>query len=331
MTEKVSLTGDRPTGPLHIGHLFGSLLNRKALENDYKSYIMAADVQALTDNFENPEKVRENVYEVTADNLSIGLNPEKTTFFIQSQIPQIAELTIFLSNLVTVNELKRNPTVKTEIAEKRELFGPEGESVTYGFLGYPVSQSADILFLRANVVPVGEEQLPVNELARDVAKKFNKIYGEVFPIPESKLSKGARILGLDSNTKMSKSLSNAIYLNESPGETTEKIKVATTDSENYFSYDPKNRPAISNLVLIYSLINDTDPENAAKDLGSMPYSKFKIKLAEDLNDYLAPIREKRKSISKKYVAEVLANGLQKVLPKAEETMSLVRKVMKIDY
>ena len=329
--KKVLLTGDRPTGSLHIGHLFGSLLNRKSLENEYESYIMAADVQALTDNFEHPEKVRENVYEVVADNLSIGLNPEKTTFFIQSQVPQIAELTIFFSNLVTVNELRRNPTIKTEMAQKKELFGTEGESLTYGFLGYPVSQAADILFLRANIVPVGEEQLPVNELARDIAKKFNKIYSEVFPIPESKLSKGARILGLDGNAKMSKSLNNAIYLNESPEETAEKIKSATTDSENYFSYDPENRPAISNLVLIYSLIHGTEPADAAKDLGSMPYETFKVKLAEDLNNYLAPIRERRKSISKEYVAEVLAKGLQKVLPRAEETMTLVRKAMKIDY
>lgn len=329
--KKILLTGDRPTGPLHIGHLFGSLLNRKALENDYESYIMVADVQALTDNFEHPEKVRENVCEVAADNLSIGLDPEKTTFFIQSQVPQIAELTVFFSNLVTVNELRRNPTIKAEMAQKRELFGAEGESLTYGFLGYPVSQAADILFLRANIVPVGEEQLPVNELARDIAKKFNKTYGEVFPIPESKLSKGARILGLDGGAKMSKSLNNAIYLNESPEETAKKIKAATTDSENHFSYNPENRPAISNLVLIYSLIHDSDPVATAKDLGSMPYSAFKAKLAEDLNDYLAPIRERRRSISKEYTAEVLAKGLKKVLPKAQETMSLVRKAMKIDY
>lgn len=330
--KKISLTGDRPTGPLHLGHFFGSLLSRKAFETDYENYIMVADVQALTDNFEHPEKVRENVYEVTADNLSVDLDPKKTTFFIQSQVPQIAELTVFLSNLVTVNELRRNPTIKTEIAQKQELFGPEGESVTYGFLGYPISQAADILFLRANVVPVGEEQLPVNELARDIAKKFNKIYDtEVFPTPESKLSKAPRILGLDGSAKMSKSLNNAIYLNESPEETAEKIKTATTDSKNYFSYDPKNRPAISNLVLIYSLIHNTDPADTAKELGLMPYSAFKTKLAEDLNGYLAPIREKRKSISKKYVTEVLREGLQKVLPRAQETMALVRKAMKIDY
>lgn len=332
MPNKILLTGDRPTGPLHLGHLFGSLLNRKTLEDEYESYIMVADVQGLTDNFENPEKVRENVYEVTADNLSIGLNQEKTTFFIQSQVPQIAELTVFFSNLVTVNELQRNPTIKTEIVQKKEIFGAEGESVTYGFLGYPVSQAADILFLRANVVPVGEEQLPVNELVRDIAKKFNRIYKKkVFPIPESKLSQGSRILGLDGNAKMSKSLNNAVYLKDTAEETAEKIKAATTDSENYFSYEPKKRPAISNLVLIYSLIHGLDPAEAAKDLGNMPYSAFKTKLAEDLNNYLAPIRERRPDFTKPKVAEVLATGLKKVLPKAEETMSLVRKAMKIDY
>src|SRR3989344_6263939 len=328
--KKVLLTGDRPTGPLHIGHYFGSLINRKEMESECETYIMVADVQALTDNWENPSKVREAVYEVTIDNLSLGLNPEKTSFFIQSQVPQIAELTVFFSNLVTVNELRRNPTIKTEIAQKKELFGAEGESVTYGFLGYPVSQAADILFLRANVVPVGEEQLPVNELVRDIAKKFNRIYNtEVFPIPESKLSRGSRILGLDGNAKMSKSLNNAIYLKESPEETAEKVKAATTDSENYFSYDPEKTPAISNLVLIYSLIHDLDPTVVAKDLGTMPYSVFKNKLAKDLNNYLAPIREKRQDFTKSKVTEILASGLKKVLPKAEETMSLVRKAMKI--
>jgi len=329
---KILLTGDRPTGPLHIGHLFGSVLNRKKLESEYKSYYMIADIQALTDNWEYPEKVRENVYEVAADNLAVGLDPKKTTFFIQSQVPQIAELTVIYSNLVTVNELKRNPTVKGEIAQKKELFGQEAESLTYGFLGYPISQAADITFIRANIVPVGEDQLPVIELSREIAEKFNKIYkAEVFPIPEAKLSQAPRILGLDGNAKMSKSLNNAVYLKDSPEETNEKIKAATTDSENYFSYDPEKRPAISNLVLIYSLIHDLDPIAAAKDLGSTPYNTFKSKLAEDLNKYLEPIREKRNSLNQSQVAEILASGLKEVLPKAEETMSLVRKAMKIDY
>ena len=332
--KKILLTGDRPTGPLHIGHLFGSVLNRKKLQDEFECYYMIADVQALTDNWDNPEKIRESVLEVAADNIAVGVDPDKTTYFIQSQIPQIAELTVFFSNLVTVNELKRNPTTKAEIAQKKQLFGEEGESLTYGFLGYPVSQAADITFLRANIVPVGEDQLPVIELAREIAEKFNKIYkNNIFPIPEGKLSDAPRILGLDGSAKMSKSLNNAIYLKDTPEETIEKIKVAKTDSENYFSYDPEKRPAVSNLVLIYSLINDLDPHTAAKDLGNMPYSEFKKKLAEDLNKYLAPIRAKRHELiaNKKHLTTILAKGLEKVLPRAEETMTMVREAMKIDY
>lgn len=332
--KKILLTGDRPTGPLHIGHLFGSLLSRKAMESEYESYIMVADVQALTDNWENPSKVRENVAEVVADNIAAGLDPTKSTFFIQSQVPQIAELTVFYSNLVTINTLKRNPTVKAEIEQKKELFGEKGESVTFGFLGYPVSQAADITFLRANIVPVGEDQLPMIELTREIVQRFNRIYGqEVFPAPEAKLSQAPRIMGLDGNAKMGKSLGNAIYIKDSSEETSGKIKIAKTDSENRFSYEPSIRPTISNLVLIYSLIHNTDPETAAKDLGKMSYSAFKEKLADDLNSYLAPIRERRKEIisKKDYIKNILEQGLRKSLPRAQETMALVRQAMKIDY
>src|SRR3989338_2358986 len=252
---KILLTGDRPTGPLHIGHLFGSLLSRRELQDQYESYIMIADVQALTDNFENPQKVHESVYEVAADNLAIGLDPEKVSFFIQSQIPQIAELTVFYSNLVTVNTLRRNPTVKAEIAQKQKLFGQDGESVTYGFLGYPVSQAADITFVRGEIVPVGEEQLPMIEQTREIVEKFHRIYNcNIFPIPKAKLSQGSRILGLDENAKMSKSLGNAIYLKDSPEETIEKIKIAKTDSESSIDYAPEKRPEVSNLVHLYTLM-----------------------------------------------------------------------------
>lgn len=334
MSKKVLLTGDRPTGPLHLGHLFGSLLNRVQMEDDYESYIMVADVQALTDNFEHPEKVHENVFEVATDNLAAGLNPEKATLFIQSQIPQIAELTVFYSNLVTVNTLRRNPTVKSEIAEKKQLFGPEGESVTYGFLGYPVSQAADITFCRANVIPVGEDQLPMIELAREIVQKFHRIYNcDIFPLPEAKLSQAPRILGLDGSAKMSKSLNNAVYIKDTTEETKEKIKVAKTDSETRLGYDPDKRPEISNLVLIYSLVKNIKPDEAVKELGSINYSEFKLLLADELNKYLAPIREKRRQITEDptYIKEVLETGKQKAFQKAEETMALVREAMKIKY
>ena len=332
--KKILLTGDRPTGPLHIGHYFGSLLNRKELEKEYESFVMIADVQALTDNFEHPEKIRKNVHEVLADNLSVGLNPDLTTFFIQSQIPQIAELTVFYSNLVTVNTLKRNPTVKTEMSQKKELFGLEGESVTYGFLGYPISQAADITFCRANVVPVGSEQLPMIEQTREIIEKFHRIYNcEIFPRPEAVLSKGSKILGLDGNTKMSKSLNNAIFLKDTPEETRAKIKTAKTDSETTLSYDPEKRPEISNLILIYGLINELTPQDALKDVKNVNYNAFKEKLAADLNTHLAPLREKRAELSAKpkYLKEVLETGKKRALAKSEETMALVRQAMHIDY
>jgi tryptophanyl-tRNA synthetase len=197
-----------------------------------------------------------------------------------------------------------------------------------------VSQAADITFLRANVVPVGEDQLPMIELAREIVEKFNRIYQtNIFPSPEAILSRGTRLLGLDGNAKMSKSLNNAVFISDTPEETKEKIKVAKTDSLDYFSYEPGTRPEISNLVLIYSLINNLEPEQAAEELGKMQYGAFKQKLAEDLNNYLAPVREKRREVIGKpgYINEVLAEGLAKVLPRASETMAQVRKAMKIDY
>ncbi|GAB4144293.1 MAG: tryptophan--tRNA ligase [Patescibacteria group bacterium] len=333
MAKKTILTGDRPTGPLHIGHYFGSLKNRKALENDYETYVMVADVQALTDNWENPEKVRSNVFEVAADNIALGLNLSETTLFIQSQIHEIAELTVFFSNLVTLNRLKRNPTVKTEIEQKKTLFGEEGESLTYGFFGYPVSQAGDILVTRTNLVPVGSDQLPMIELAREIAEKFNRIYGEVFPLPEAKISEGARIKGLDGNAKMSKSLNNSVYLKDSPEETIKKFKTAKTDSESVIAFDPENRPEISNLVLIYSLIHGIEPEQAVAELGPIQYGTFKMKIAEDLNTHLAQFRERRRELEARpeIVFNTLREGYERTSKKAQETMRLVREAMKINY
>ena len=303
------------------------------MQDEFESFIMVANVQALTDNWEHPEKIRDAMFEVVADNIASGIDPNKSTIFLQSRIPEIAELTVFFSNLVTVNELRRNPIIKNEIAQKKQLFGNEGESLTYGFLGYPVSQSADILFCRANVVPVGEDQLPVIELVREVAIKFNKIYENVFPVPEAKLSKAPRILGLDGNAKMSKSLGNAIYLKDSPEEIREKLKIAKTDSESQISYDPEKRPEISNLVLIYSLIHNISTKESVKDLGNINYSAFKEKLASDLADFLSLIREKRGEITsnQNYIKEVLDEGHKKASASAQETLKLVKEAMKINY
>ena len=230
MNKKIILTGDRPTGKLHIGHYFGSLKNRLEMQEsgEYDPYILVADVQALTDNFNNPEKVRNNVYEVLLDYLSVGIDPAKTTIFLQSMIPEIAELTVFYSNLVTIARLQRNPTVKTEIAQKKELFG---ESVTYGFLGYPVSQAADITAFGGELVPVGEDQLPLIEQCREIVRKFNSIYGDILKEPEAVLSSNKRIKGLDGNEKMGKSLGNAIYLSDTPEEITKKVMSAVTDPD----------------------------------------------------------------------------------------------------
>ncbi|HZZ99191.1 MAG TPA: tryptophan--tRNA ligase [Candidatus Paceibacterota bacterium] len=334
MQKKVLLTGDRPTGPLHIGHYFGSLRNRVAMQKDFDSYIMVADVQALTDNFNHPEKVRDAVLEVAMDNIAAGVDPKQATLFIQSQIPQIAELTVFYSNLVTLNTLLRNPTVKSEIGEKSELFGHKGESVTFGFVGYPVSQAADITIVRADIVPVGEDQLPMLEQTREIVEKFHRIYDtNIFPAPQAKLSEAPRIIGLDGSAKMSKSLNNAVYLKDSPEETIEKIKSAKTDSGSSVAFDPEKRPEISNLVRIYALIHDRDPKDAVKDFEGMNYVAFKEKLAKDLNDHLAPLRAKRAELEAKphYVKEILDMGRQRVLEKAEETMKLVRSAMQINY
>lgn len=206
------LTGIRPTGNLHIGHYFGAVQNWVNLQEKYESNFEIADVQALTDNFNEPEKVRKNVYEITLDLLACGINPDKATIFIQSLIPEIAEMTIYYSNLVTVSRLFRNPTVKNEVNQKKELFGSNGESITYGFLGYPVSQAADITIFDGKYIPVGEDQLPLIEQAREIVRKFNSIYGETFTEPEHLLTENKRIKGLDGNEKMGKSLGNAVYL-----------------------------------------------------------------------------------------------------------------------
>ena len=197
MKKQTILTGIRPTGHLHLGHYFGAGQNWVKLQDKFDTYIEIADVQALTDNFNNPDKVRKSVRDLVIDLLSIGIDPNKATLFIQSTIPEIAELTVFYSNLVTIARLERNPTVKTEIKQKKELFGEKGESITYGFLGYPVSQAADITAFNGKLVPVGEDQLPLLEQCREIVHKFNSIYGETLIEPEAYLSKVPRIKGLD--------------------------------------------------------------------------------------------------------------------------------------
>ncbi len=332
--KKRILTGDRPTGRLHIGHYFGSLQKRVEMQNSglYDPYILVADVQALTDNFNNPDKVRKNVREVVMDYLSVGIDPEKSTIFIQSMIPEIAELTVFYSNLVTIARLERNPTVKTEIAQKRELFG---ESVTYGFLGYPVSQAGDITAFSGELVPVGEDQLPLIEQCREIVRKFNSIYGEVLIEPEAILSSGKRIKGLDGNVKMGKSLGNAIYLSDSPEEITRKVMSAVTDPKR-IKKDDLGNPDVCMVAYYHQLFTEKEEyENVCKECraGTRGCVACKKQLAQNIIKTLETIREKRKYYEEhpELVDKILIEGTQKARKEAQETMKKVKRAMKLDY
>ena len=334
MEKKRILTGDRPTGRLHIGHYFGSIKKRIELQESglYDPYILIADVQALTDNFNNPEKVRKNVREVAIDYLSCGIDPKKTTIYIQSMIPETAELTVFYSNLVTIARLERNPTVKTEIAQKRELFG---ESVTYGFLGYPVSQAADITAFEGELVPVGEDQLPLIEQTREIVRKFNSIYGNVLVEPEAVLSSEKRIKGLDGNDKMGKSLGNAIYLADNEEEITKKVMGAITDP-NRIKKDDLGNPDICMVAYYHKLFSKPEEVNeVCKECreGKRGCVQCKKQLAKNIADELKPIREKRAyyEAHPEEVDKILIEGTKKAQSVAKETMKKVKKAMKLDY
>lgn len=332
---KTILTGLRPTGNLHLGHYFGAGQNYVKLQNDYDFYLEIADVQALTDNFNDSEKVRKNVYEITKDLLAIGMNPDKAHIFIQSKIPEIAELTVYYSNLVTVARLERNPTVKTEIAQKKELFGNEGESITYGFLGYPVSQAADITAFDGEKIPVGDDQLPLIEQCREIVRKFNSIYGETLKEPEQVLSNVTRVKGLDGNDKMGKSLGNAIYLVDDEEAISKKVMGAVTDPNKIKKDDPAD-PDVCMVYYYHKLVNNED--NVKKICsecknGSRGCVQCKRELIAAMNEFLKPIKEKRKYYDEhpEVVDKILQEGTKAAKAKAEEQMKKVRKAMKIDY
>lgn len=332
--KKRILTGDRPTGRLHIGHYFGSLKSRVEMQDEYEEYIIIADVQALTDNYDNPEKVRKNVYEVAMDYLAAGIDPNKAAIFIQSMIPEIAELTVFYSNLVTIARLERNPTVKSEIANKKELFGEDGGSVTYGFLGYPVSQAADITIFNAEVIPVGEDQIPQIEQTRELVRKFNSIYGEIFVEPQQKIGEYKRVVGLDGNEKMSKSLGNAIYLSDSDEEIIKKVMSAVTDKNKIKIDDPAN-PEVCMVYYYHKLFSNDNIKTICSECkkGQRGCVACKRELAGNIIKYLAPIKEKRKyyESNPELVNKILEEGTERARKVARETMDKVRKAMKIDY
>lgn len=331
INEKIVLTGDRPTGSLHLGHYVGSLAQRLILQEKYKQYIMIADVQALTDNFEHPEKVRENVLQVALDYLSIGIDPNKSTIFIQSLIPEIAELTIFFLNLVTVNRLKRNPTVKEEIKQKEF-----GESLPAGFLIYPVSQAADITIVKGNIVPVGADQLPMIEQTNEIVRSFNRIYKPVFSEAEALIPMMSRLPGTDGKAKMSKSLGNAIFLSDSPDVVVQKVMSMYTDPEHIHVNDPGKIEG--NVVFTYLDVFDPNKQQIAQmkehySRGGLGDVVVKKRLIEVLNNFLNPIRERRALLAKnpQAVMKIILEGTQKTKEVAEKTMHEVRKVMKLNY
>lgn len=336
MKKETLLTGDRPTGKLHIGHYIGSLKNRVTLQNSelYNSYIMIADQQALTDNARNPEKIRNNLIEVALDYLSVGINPSKSTIFIQSQIPELNELTMHYLNLVTVASLERNPTVKSEIKERNFNM-----SIPAGFMIYPVSQAADITAFKANIVPVGEDQLPMIEQTREIVRSFNNIYKEdVLVEPRAILPKEGlgRLPGIDGKAKMSKSLNNAIYLSDEPDVIKNKVMSMYTDPNHIRVEDPGTIE--NNTVFIYldAFCNEIDKLQEMKmhyQRGGLGDVKVKKYLNEIIQAELEPIRNRRKEYEKNldYVYEVLKEGSNNARKIASNTLRDVRNVIGIEY
>ena len=338
MSKKVILTGDRPTGKLHIGHYVGSLKNRVELQNsgEFETFIMIADAQALTDNAKNPEKVRENVLEVALDYLAAGIDPSKTTIFIQSQIPQLPELAMFYANLVSISRLERNPTVKTEIKQKNF-----GEGVPSGFVFYPISQAADITAFKATHVPAGEDQLPMIELTREISRSFNQTYNvDLLVEPEIILSKEGierRLPGINGmNAKMSKSLNNGIYLADSFEEMRAKVMKMYTDPDHIRVEDPGKIEG--NVVFAYLDVFAEDKEKVAEmkahyqkgGLGDVAVKKY---LVEEMDKVLKPMRERREELAKnpEAIYEILRKGSEKAEKVAAQTLKELKQAMKIDY
>ena len=332
MRKKIVLTGDRPTGPLHLGHYVGSLKNRLVLQESATQFVMIADVQALTDNYENPQKVRENIVEVALDYLAVGIDPEKSCIFIQSLIPALPELTLYYLNLVTWNRLKHNPTVKQEIQQKGY-----GESVPAGFMVYPVSQAADITAFKADLVPVGEDQRPMIEQTNEIVRRFNQIYKtDVLVECEAMIPKIARLPGTDGKAKMSKSLGNAIFLSDSPDAVAKKVKGMYTDPNHLRVEDPGT--VEGNPVFDYLDIFDEDKTaleamKAHYQKGGLGDSVVKKRLLEALQAFLDPIRARREAFArdKASIMALLKKGSERANAAAEQTLGEVRKAMHLDY
>ena len=346
MQKKIILTGDRPTGKLHIGHYVGSLRRRVELQNSGEFddiLIMIADAQALTDNYDNPDKVRDNIIHVALDYLSAGLDPKKAHIFIQSQVPELTELTFYYANLVTLSTLERNPTIKSEI--KMRQFG---ESIPVGFLTYPISQTADITAFKANIVPAGEDQSPMIEQAREIVRKFNSIYGDTLVEPKILLPENKnclRLPGTDGKAKMSKSLHNCIYLSDTAEEVSKKVMSMFTDPNHLKVSDPGETEGNPVFIYLEAFANDEHfkkfwPEYENLEAleshyrrGGLGDVKVKRFLVNVLNDTLEPIRERRKELEKDIPAiyDILKEGSIYAQKIAARTLSEVKKAMRINY
>lgn len=323
------LTGDRPTGNLHIGHYFGSLKNRVRIQNlGVETYIVIADYQVLTDR-DAFDRISEFVFELTLDYLACGLDPEnhKTYIFPHSHVPELNQLLLPFLTLVSNAELNRNPTIKEEIVASGQ------KVINAGMYVYPVHQAADILFCKSDIVPVGKDQLPHIELTRTIARRFNTKYKtNLFTEPFGLLSETPLILGLDGNQKMSKSRNNSIMIRATMDETQKLVKTAKTDSERYITYDPENRPEVSNLLRLAALCFDTDPEKIAEEIGNQGAGKLKSVVTDALNSHFAPIRQKRLELAsdKNYIKSVLNKGIEQARSVAVQTLTEVRKVMNME-
>ena len=342
---KIILTGDRPTGPLHIGHYAGSLKNRVKLQNEGnydKMYVMIADSQALTDNFDNPKKIQDNLYEVAIDYLSVGIDPEKVNIFIQSGVDELTTLTYYYMNLVTVSRLQRNPTIKTEIKQR----GFE-QSVPAGFLNYPVSQAADITAFHANLIPVGDDQLPLLEQTNEIVDTFNRIYGDTLTRCEAYLNENEtaqRLPGLDGNAKMSKSLGNCIYLKDDSETVKKKVMSMYTDPDHLKVEDPGKVEgnmvftyldvfATDDMIKKYSEFNSLSEMKSKYQEGGLGDVAIKNVLYGVIEEILTPIREKRKYYEENIdlVKEILKKGTEEAKKDASNTLKEVKKAIGIDY
>lgn len=327
MNERV-LTGDRVTGKLHLGHYAGSLQNRVALQEQYDTFVFLADIQALTTHFDRPELMSKHLNDITLDYLAAGINPDKATIFIQSMIPEIAELTVLFSMFVTVNSLRHNPTIKAE-SKNSSL-----DELYYGFLGYPISQTADITFCKATIIPVGEDQLPHLELSRKIVRRFNELYRPILKEPKALISETPRLVGTDGNAKMSKSLGNAIELDSSKEDITLKIRKATTDPARIHKNDP-GHPEICPIYAYHRAFRSEGEEEIREGCmrGTMGCSACKQLITTALDQLIEPMRERRSYYANrpKDLQDILMTGTQHARSIAQDTMSEVREAMRLNY